>query len=689
MRRRGVGSEVEAVSTGLQRRVVGETTAAADLVVTDRTVRSADFQNVDLVAQRLPERLVADHVTDGIRGEETEALARGEVLRTVVTEVELGEVLVAEGVGHAAGDTDIPVGPRLQIGGRTQHALAAHVEQEQGAHAVIVGEYAVVGGRRLEVDRRPALGIDVIEAHVTRSGHDLVEHQIALIVAAGRMVLVGVVLAGDAVVAVDIPRELGVHLQALGDDIREVLRQRDERLGHRPVVLRVALVVEHVINVHRAAALGRNRQRAVRIDRRVRNRRRAHRIGVEIVVHVGIHAAGFVLAGVLRRKRKAQLGRFGDVDVDVRTEAEAVEVHLGVVIIVVGHVEHTALRIVGTAHVVADVLVTARRADIHAAGHRQVLVDGVHPVHVRIEVGIGAAQVHLLLIVVDRLDRTLLVGGDFVVVVDPLLGIGHLGDLHRLREAELGLDADLGGPFRTALGGDEHDTVRTAHTVERRGRSVLQNRKRRNVVHVHEVHFALDTVHENQRLVVLAEGVHAADPEIGALTRLARTLHHDDTGQLTGQVRRELSRLHPQFVGVDRVDGADDTLLALLAVGHDRHGLQLGNLRLELDGDIGLGAHRDLLRLVTQIGDLEHVGRGDLEFERAVHVGRNAPRTALDNDGSTRNSGSRLIQHLACQGKSPPPLRSGRRCVHAAFQRGKVGIRAQFRDGHQPQQQHE
>ena len=85
-------------------------------------------------------------------------------------------------------------------------------------------------------------------------------------------------------------------------------------------------------------------------------------------------------------------------------------------------------------------------------------------------------------------------------------------------------------------------------------------------------------------------------------------------------------------------------------IGRSRH------LRLELDGDIGLGAHRDLLRLVTQIGDLEHVGRGDLEFERAVHVGRNAPRTALDDDGSTRNSGSRLIQHLACQGKSPPPL---------------------------------
>ena len=55
------------------------------------------------------------------------------------------DVYKRQGVGHAAGDTDIPVGPRLQIGGRTQHALAAHVEQEQGAHAVIVGEYAVVG----------------------------------------------------------------------------------------------------------------------------------------------------------------------------------------------------------------------------------------------------------------------------------------------------------------------------------------------------------------------------------------------------------------------------------------------------------------------------------------------------------------------------------------------------------------
>ena len=405
---------------------------------------------------------------------------------------------------------------------------------------MIVGEYAVVGGRRLEVDRRPALGIDVIEAHVTRSGHDLVEHQIALIVAARRMVLVGVVLAGDAVVAVDIPRELGIHLQALGDDVREVLRQRDERLGHRPVVLRVALVVEHVIDVHRAAALGRNRQRAVRIDRRVRNRRRAHRIGVEIVVHVGIHAAGFVLAGVLRRKRKAQLGRFGDVDVDVRTEAEAVEVHLGVVIVVVGHVEHTALRIVGTAHVVADVLVTARRADIHAAGHRQVLVDGVHPVHVRIEVGIGAAQVHLLLIVVDRLDRTLLVGGDFVVVVDPLRSVRQLGQLDRLRNAEFGLDADLGRRhFGASFGGDQDDAVRTAHTVEGGRRCVLQDGERGDVVRVDKVHVALDTVDEHQRGGFGTERTLSADPELGARSGFARTLHHDDTRQFAGEVRGE------------------------------------------------------------------------------------------------------------------------------------------------------
>lgn len=126
------------------------------------------------------------------------------------------------------------------------------------------------------------------------------------------------------------------------------------------------------------------------------------------------------------------------------------------------------------------------------------------------------------------------------------------------------------------------DAVRTAHTVEGGRRCVLQDGERGDVVRVDKVHVALDTVDEHQRGGFGTERTLSADPELGARSGFARTLHHDDTRQFAGEVRGERAACHFQFAGVDGVDGADDTLLALFTVCDYGYCLQFGNLAHQL-----------------------------------------------------------------------------------------------------------
>ena len=184
------GSPNETGGGDVHRRVIGETTASADLVVTDFAIRTSDLQYIDLVAQRLPEFLVADHVTQRIGGEETVSLARSEVLRTVVAAVELQEIFVPEGVGDAGRNTHVPIGESRDIGSGDVIGPVAYAVKEQGAYAVVIGKEPFVGEASLEVDRRPA-GIGPRERHVARSDDRLVENQVAVLVAAGGRIDVG------------------------------------------------------------------------------------------------------------------------------------------------------------------------------------------------------------------------------------------------------------------------------------------------------------------------------------------------------------------------------------------------------------------------------------------------------------------------------------------------------------------
>lgn len=51
---------------------------------------------------------------------------------------------------------------------------------------------------------------------------------------------------------------------------------------------------------------------------------------------------------------------------------------------------------------------------------------------------------------------------------------------------------------------------------------------------------------------------------------------------------------------------------ALFAVGDYGHSFQFGGFADQFDDDILSGAHRNLLRFITQVGDHDHIGRSDL-----------------------------------------------------------------------------
>ena len=551
---------------------------------------------------------------------------------------------------------------------------------------MVFREEALIDKRALEIDGRRTRRVRCREAHVVAAvGVGSGQHQFAVFVAPGGIVGHGGHCTLQEGCVLCIPCEFYIGFQAGGDDVREILRQRQQGLRHHGIVAPVSGVVQHVVGVDRARLL-RDCQHAVRKYGRRSHGGNVHRVGVQVVRG----RAGSVFGRVLRGERKAQLRRLGNVDVDVRAEAVLVEVHLGIVTVVVSDIEHTAFRVVGCRNVVTDFRGAARDARVYAAGHGQVLEDGVDPVDVRIEVGVAAAQVHLAGIVRNRHLGAAAVAVEFVVVVDPLRSVRQLGQLDRLRNAEFGLDADLGRRhFGASFGGDQDDAVRTAHTVEGGRRCVLQDGERGDVVRVDKVHVALDTVDEHQRGGFGTERTLSADPELGARSGFARTLHHDDTRQFAGEVRGERAACHFQFAGVDGVDGADDTLLALFTVCDYGYRLQFGNLAHQLGHDVGLRSDGNALGFITQVRNLDYIGRLYVDREGTVITRDDTAGTALDDHGGSRYTRLGLVQDASGHLDVPPPLRGGNRRFQAACGIRKFGICAQFRNRYKPQYQHE
>ena len=496
-------------------------------------------------------------------------------------------------------------------------------------------EATLVVDGSFEVHRVPA-AVGGAQGHVVVAAADLLVDEVALGVPAGGAGVGGGDGAVDDRLVLGVPAELEVGGETLRNEIGEILRQGHRGLGDVVLDGAVTGVVQQVPGV---VALLRDGQRAVGVLRHD-----ADRGGGEGARIDGIAVAGRgVGVGELVRQAQTEGGGLGDVDVHVGAEAELVEAHAGVVAVVVG-VEDTLLIVVVAAHVVTDVLRTAADAEVGAARGGALLEDGVDPVHGGVEVRVGAAEVEALLVVGDG-RHAAEVGVEAVVVVHPLLRAGELRQAGRPDETGLGLEGDLRLGLGTALGGDEDDTIGTTHTVEGRRGCILEDGEGGDVLGVDKVHVAFHAVDEHQRLAVGAEGVHTADPEVGACARLTGLLHDDDTGQFTGQGGGELADGHLELFHVDRGDGTDDGGFALGTVGDHDDLLQHVGLGHELDADVGLVAYLDFLVGVADEAGDEDVAGLHVDREAAVRVGHRAAGLALDGHAGAGERLAGLIQH--------------------------------------------
>jgi len=219
---------------------------------------------------------------------------------------------------------------------------------------------------------------------------------------------------------------------------------------------------------------------------------------------------------------------------------------------------------------------------------------------------------------------------------------------------------------------DEDNARRTDRRTVDGGRGgILQHGDRLDVLdHVGGVGHAVDhDQHAVARrwIVVVALRSAAADRErrlahrvtAGLLDRHARHAALEQRPEVRGAAARRL-------VDLDRLHGHREVLLALRAVadGHDladHHGI-LGHR----DVDLRAVHHGDILRLVADVGVLQHgiARHGDLVT--ALHVGRHAVgRTLLDD----RRADERILTRVDQTARNRyAVLRPGRKSEHAAQQ---------------------
>ena len=112
-----------------------------DAVVADLSERSAELHVAERLGRFAPESLLGENPAGGYRREETVALVLRELHRTVVSGVELGQVLVLIGIGHTTDVVDVTDRQR----GVALDLLA--VESQQGRDGMVAESAVVVQSR--------------------------------------------------------------------------------------------------------------------------------------------------------------------------------------------------------------------------------------------------------------------------------------------------------------------------------------------------------------------------------------------------------------------------------------------------------------------------------------------------------------------------------------------------------------
>ena len=154
-------------------------------------------------------------------------------------------------------------------------------------------------------------------------------------------------------------------------------------------------------------------------------------------------------------------------------------------------------------------------------------------------------------------------GGELILELHEVLGVHGLDGLLVGHGLETVVGIELHGnllAFLRALGGHNHNTVRTTGTVDGGGESVLEDVNAldlggRNVVDG----FHGEAVHDVERAAVLGDGTAAADADLDVGIRVAFGGHYGHTGHLTGKgLGHGGNRLFGQFVRTYAGHGAQE-----------------------------------------------------------------------------------------------------------------------------------
>ena len=393
-------------------------------------------------------------------------------------------------------------------------------------------------------------------------------------------------------------------------------------------------------------------------------------MGPEHGAHPDVVGIGDRLPGVADHTADVELHVRGFGELEVQVGAVVIPV-VGEVVVVrqAGHLlEQTVLVHIAHGHEIADLIRATGDVDVvlglqeglaeHQFGplgvreHDRIAACavGFDGLRLKVQVGVFTAVVPLVHIVVP---------GEVIAA-----GLADVG--HRHLETRNGAHGDLRLAGVTALGGDDDDAVRTAHTEHRRGGGVLQDGQAFDFIRVHGVQRTLDTIDQDERRRVgVGKGTYASDVDLSVVfTRLTGLLHSGNT--------RHLSRQDVGNIGHRRLDQGL-VVNGGQSAGHRRFGLgtvrdhhsgvdRLGVLQ-EHDGKRTLFTHRDHLGDITQGGNLQHrILSGNGKREASVHVGSHTGGRPLQGDARTDYRQTVCVHHITldgnalvlCEGSRPP-----------------------------------
>ena len=326
---------------------------------------------------------------------------------------------------------------------------------------------------------------------------------------------------------------------------------------------------------------------------------------------------------------------------------------------------------VGIADGPVVILSASGNREIRIPGISRAAEDGIHPV-----VG-GQTEVHIHIVEraevgIVHVGQVVAEGTEFILEFDEVLGIHHVDGtlMGHLLLSEVGVQFHRNLlSLLSALGRNDHDTVRTAATVDSGREGILQDVdgldfRRGDVVDG----FHRKTVHDVERAVVLGNGTATADTDLDIRIRIAFRRNDRDTGHTAGEGLRDgIYRLFGQLFTANGGNGAEQ--VAPLDHGITDHDDFIEEGGVFFQDDIDGRAAGDGNRLVAQADErkdqIHGIGR-DVQGVMSVQVGHRTEGRALNEDTHADQRLALLVGHrtrnVRCLGRQGQADSQARQC---------------------------